>query len=251
MALIMLASAKGSPGVTTTALALASVWPRPVLLAECDPAGGDILAGFLRAGATANGGLLDVALAARRGLTPADVLRRSVGLAEDGRVLLLPGLTDPGHIATVIPSWPGIVAALRGLASAEPAYDVLADAGRLGAPWPTELIAGADRVLLVLRPTLPQVHSARHHLAQIRRLNDDTTAEVAVVLIGDAPYSRAEVADALGVPVLATVALDERAASALSDGAERGRWFERSAMVRSITQLATKLVEHRATAAVS
>ena len=37
MAMICLVSAKNSPGVTTTAVALAEVWPRPVLLAECDP----------------------------------------------------------------------------------------------------------------------------------------------------------------------------------------------------------------------
>jgi hypothetical protein len=74
--LIVMASAKGSPGVTTTALALATVWPRQVLLAECDPVGGDIVAGFLRAAVPPSGGLLDVALAARRGLTPEDVVRR-------------------------------------------------------------------------------------------------------------------------------------------------------------------------------
>ena len=43
MALIAVAADKGAPGVTTTALALAAVWPRPVLLAECDPAGGDLV----------------------------------------------------------------------------------------------------------------------------------------------------------------------------------------------------------------
>ena len=41
MALIAVAADKGAPGVTTASVALAAVWPRPVLLAECDPAGGD------------------------------------------------------------------------------------------------------------------------------------------------------------------------------------------------------------------
>ena len=40
MAVIALASASGSPGVTTTALGLALLWPRPVLLVEADPTGG-------------------------------------------------------------------------------------------------------------------------------------------------------------------------------------------------------------------
>ena len=42
--LIALCSAKGAPGVTTSGLALALSWPRPVVLAELDPAGGDVLA---------------------------------------------------------------------------------------------------------------------------------------------------------------------------------------------------------------
>ena len=52
MAIIALVSAKGSPGVTTTALACALSWHRRLVLAECDPAGGSILAGYL-------GGALD------------------------------------------------------------------------------------------------------------------------------------------------------------------------------------------------
>ena len=41
MPLIVVASDKGSPGVTTTAITLAAVWPRRALLAELDPSGGD------------------------------------------------------------------------------------------------------------------------------------------------------------------------------------------------------------------
>src|SRR5882757_7767914 len=43
MALIALAADKGSPGVTTAAVALSAVWPRRVLLAETDPAGGGLV----------------------------------------------------------------------------------------------------------------------------------------------------------------------------------------------------------------
>ena len=43
--LIALCSAKGAPGVTTSGLALTLSWPRGVVLAELDPAGGDVLAG--------------------------------------------------------------------------------------------------------------------------------------------------------------------------------------------------------------
>jgi cellulose biosynthesis protein BcsQ len=76
MALIAIAADKGAPGATTTALALAAVWPRPVLLAECDPAGGDLV---YRLPAADGGrldqrrGLLSLAVAARRGLQPHQV----------------------------------------------------------------------------------------------------------------------------------------------------------------------------------
>ncbi|HEY9562625.1 MAG TPA: hypothetical protein VIR30_02545, partial [Nocardioides sp.] len=49
MAVIALCSASGSPGVTTTALGMALLWPRPVLLIEADATGGSgILAGYFR-----------------------------------------------------------------------------------------------------------------------------------------------------------------------------------------------------------
>ena len=70
MALIAIAADKGSPGVTTTSVALAAVWPRRVLLAEADPAGGDLV--YRSAGAhggvlNPNSGLLSLAATARHG----------------------------------------------------------------------------------------------------------------------------------------------------------------------------------------
>ena len=59
---VALASAKGSPGVTTLALALGLVWPKPVLVGELDPAGGDLVA---RLPLERSGGLAALAAAAR------------------------------------------------------------------------------------------------------------------------------------------------------------------------------------------
>src|SRR5680860_1230834 len=69
--LIGLASVKGSPGVTSAALALIAVWPRPAVLLEADPAGGDLT---YRCRAAHGGpvyaskGLLTLAAAVRGGL---------------------------------------------------------------------------------------------------------------------------------------------------------------------------------------
>jgi hypothetical protein len=66
MAILLLTSTGGSPGATTLAVGLALTWPRPILLADCDPAAHQaILAGYL-AGRSAGGkGLLRVAEAHR------------------------------------------------------------------------------------------------------------------------------------------------------------------------------------------
>ena len=42
MSVIAFFSSKGAPGTTTAAMLAASLWPRPALLADCDPAGGDL-----------------------------------------------------------------------------------------------------------------------------------------------------------------------------------------------------------------
>ena len=69
MALIVLASDKGSPGVTTTAITLAAVWPRRALLAELDPTGGDValrLRGPRGAPLSPEVGLISLAVGVRR-----------------------------------------------------------------------------------------------------------------------------------------------------------------------------------------
>ena len=73
MALIAVAADKGAPGVTTTAISLAAVWPRRVVLAELDPFGGDVayrLRGPRGVPLSPETGVLSLALAVRRGAAP-------------------------------------------------------------------------------------------------------------------------------------------------------------------------------------
>jgi len=54
-----LTSTGGSPGVTTLAVGLALTWPRPILLADCDPGAHQaILAGYLAGRSTSGKGLV-------------------------------------------------------------------------------------------------------------------------------------------------------------------------------------------------
>jgi hypothetical protein len=232
---IALASAKGSPGVTSTCLALAAVWPRPVLLAECDPSGGDITAGYLQGQSLGAGDLLELALAARRGLAPDDVVDRCVRLTDE--VLLLAGLTDPGQGAALAGMWPTIGAAFRALGERCPARDVLVDCGRLGeGAGLVELLAGCDLLALVLRPTLRQIDAARGRIANLRRdLEQGGSAGpvIGLLLTGPGPHSDGEVSRVLGVPLWGALPADPDTAAVLSDGAGRRRGFDRAPLIRA------------------
>lgn len=86
MTIVLLGSAVGSPGVTTTCLALALTWPRSVLVVDCDRNPSQaVLAGWLRAAPVASRGLVDLAQAHREMLPIAPILwSRTVPLtAED------------------------------------------------------------------------------------------------------------------------------------------------------------------------
>jgi len=92
------------------------------------------------------------------------------------------------------------------------------DAGRLGQDscWP--VLAEADLVLLALAPTARSMHATAAAVEAVRtRLGD--LDRVRLVVNGDGPYPPAQAAAAVGVPVLAVVPSDPRAAAALVDGA--------------------------------
>ena len=154
MSLIVLVSPGGSPGVTTTGLALALAWPRKVVLAECDPAGGAVLAGLWRGQPPAcagSAGLVRYALLAQQdaGLAAAELCAESVPLsARPCRQFVLPAPAGPLAEWQIAAAWPALAAAF----AAAPA-DVIADAGRLdGQTALAPLLAAAGTVLMICRP---------------------------------------------------------------------------------------------------
>ena len=66
VAIIAMVSAKGSPGVSTTAFACTLSWNGRTVLAECDPAGGSVLTGYLSSLEIPPIGMLPLAAAALR-----------------------------------------------------------------------------------------------------------------------------------------------------------------------------------------
>lgn len=228
--MISLVSAKGSPGVTVTALAWTLAWSGRSLLAECDPAGGDILAGYLQGELPAERGLAELAVAELRGRLSEEFWSQLVDLDAPRRErLLLPGLTDPAQAATVASVWQPIAEQLR-TAEETDGYRVLVDCGRLTTPhfgWP--LLAAAELVLVVVRGTLPSLSAA---LPAIRSLRQELASrpEVGLLLIDSGPYRAPEVARRLDAEVVACLPDDPRAAWRLSFG---GLVPRRSPLVRA------------------
>jgi len=243
--LVAVAAGKGAPGVTTTALALAAVWPRPAVLAECDPAGGDIVFALRRddgAALAGDRGIVSLATALRVPGTGTDVLAHTQVV--DGGLPLLVGVSSPAHANALSGSWRAIGAALAACEA-----DVFADCGRLGANTVADDVLDAcDRLLLVCRATPATVAHTRSILELIRARHPRLPLSLVVIGDADAPTQVAAALRGLGeLDVLGPLAFDPDAAAGLA-----GRWtrrLDRSPLVVSARHLAravdARLPHHR------
>jgi hypothetical protein len=255
MALIAIAADKGSPGVSTTAVALAAVWPRRVLLAEADPSGGDLV--YRAVGAhggvlNPNSGMLSLAATARHGLAAEQLWDHAQPLA--GGLDVLVGLGSAEQAAGIAGLWNILGSAFATLAeSPNGAADVIADCGRIGPDSAIlDLFPHAALVLLVSR-TEPE------HLARVRDRAGALSAKlhgsqrgaatlgfppIGVLLIADAGSSarlaaqvnEMLVASQISGRVVGTLAMDTAGAETLN-GRRRGR-LDKSLLIRSARQVA-------------
>ena len=246
--LITLVSAAGSPGVTTTGLALALRWPRPVVLVEADPTGGSgMLAGFFRAQLD-QPGLVDLVIAHRSDLL-ADALPRLLLPLGDSKASVLVGVRTHEQASGVAQLWTPLLEVLRGL---DPTgTDVIVDGGRLGMNgWPAPLVSGSDLTLLVTYSDLPGLAPARSWATALAAENAHGHATRLLIVGEGRPYRAREVSRTLGVAVLGSVGWAPTLARVYSHGEEpptppwwrrvgRGeqaaaRAFESSAYIKSI-----------------
>ena len=244
MALFALVSPGGSPGVTTAALALTLGWPSRVILAECDPSGGDVLAGLLGGHLPASSGLLPLALEAGAGTeVPGDTLwRQLIELDTEHSRLLLAGISDPRQSAALQSSLPWIAEALQGAAA-----DVIADCGRLDAVAAVRpVLSAASLAVLVLRPTLRQLSRAVPRAEMLTGLVGRD--RVVALLAGSGGASDREAAKALGVQVAGHLADDAKTAAVLSDGAGSRSRLQARPLLRSAAAAGKALREAAAAA---
>jgi MinD-like ATPase involved in chromosome partitioning or flagellar assembly len=232
MSVVCLTSAHGSPGVTTTALAMAATWPshRRCLLVEADPFGGVIAA---RYGLGDTPGLSSLAADSRRGLDDDAVWRHTQHVPGGVPVLVGPATPDEAH------------AVLRDLAGAlttwsrkQTEIDVIIDCGRIPPGLPTDGIIGEANVVLVLtRPTLDQLRPAAHRVAAL----NTSGVDAGLLLVGGEPYGPAEVTASMKTNVTGVVAWDPRTAAVLTGSHGAVRDLRRSPLVRSVATLAGRL----------
>ena len=240
MTVLLLGSVAGAPGVTTTAVALAVRWPRPVVLVEAAATGASaVLPGYLAGRVAHAHGLVDAAVAAHADTLTRDLPGLLIGLAPSPHARLLAGLARPEQATTMTAAWPVLGDALADTARAL-GVDLIVDAGRLGlvgAPLP--LLPVADRVLLVTGSDLPALHAARAWLPTLRGQLIDP-ARLGLLVVGDArPYTAREIHQHLGTEVVGVVDQDPAGARTWSHGTPTPR--RGSAHARSITGLLATL----------
>ena len=233
--------------MTTSTWALALTWPGPVVVADCDPAGGDMAAGLLAGRVSSEHGLLSWSTSARRGipaLTAASMFAQHVvELPERREVWFLPGFKNATQgFSFTDEVWERLALALE-RSSAALARDALVDAGRLVGDrgnWP--VLRAADHVLLAVRPSVRSVHAAQDAATKLRYELGDLS-KVAALVIGAGPYSPGEVASALQLPLGGVLPDDRPAATVLSDGARVPitKPVQRSALLKAAGGLARRL----------
>lgn len=247
MAILVLTSCSGSPGVTTLAVGLALTWPRPVLLVDGDPGAHQaVLAGYLTGRSAGGKGLLRVAEAHRdrRSLREV-VVDQCLPLAAGGdqQRLFLPGFTRPGSAVHFGGVWEELATTFDRLSDVE--MDVVVDAGRIGTPGglPPALLDRSSLTLVVLGSTLRSVMSARVHLPAVTEMTrgggGGRSRSGLVVVGGGRPYGAAEIGRALDAEVLAQLPHDPASAAHFSDGAPQQRRFESAPLVKALRAAAS------------
>lgn len=238
MALIAVASAKGAPGVTTLAVALAALAPRRAVLADLDPAGGDIVLRYPAPDGSPldpDRGLLSLGADVRR--DAAAPFPPHVQLVSGGLEVLV-GASSPEQMTALGPVWP----ALGRILHDAPERDVVADCGRVSTGSPTlPVLQAADLVLFLARDSVEQLAHLRDRLQTLGPLLGHS-ARLAVAIVAP-EKSRATVGDTqrlldssgLHVPVLGVVADDPKGARLLQ-GVSAGS-AGRSTLVRSVRSL--------------
>lgn len=224
MRLVTLASLRGAPGVTTTALLLAAgIEDAAVVEADLD---GGVLA--VRYGLGREPGLTTFAAAATPG--PATWLEHAQSA---GGVPLLVGPDVPSAAVSL---WRTAGERITDRLVHSDGFAVV-DAGRLR--FATPLIVASELVVILVRPVAEHLVALQQHLPVLQAA---TRGQVAAVVVGPGPYRRQEIHRDLGIGVLAELPDDPTAAAALQSVGGSSARLRRSRLVRAVAGLCESIV---------
>ncbi len=245
-------SAKGSPGVTTTVLALAARWPehREPFLIEADPSGGDIVARLASLEGDAAGlrdtpSTVQLAAASRSGLSATTLMQhaqRLPGLSE------VRALVSPASAFASTTALSELVNAdIAGHLAALTNQDILVDVGTLHPTSPMlTVVRTARRLTVVARPTLESILHTRELVTALLSMS----VRCDVLVIGDRPYSPFDVAEATGAELVGALPFDPIGAAALAGEARSAKILGRSRLIRAAAMVATSIADPVPTVAV-
>ena len=180
--IVGVASAKGAPGVTSCALVLAHMWPRPVIVLEADTAGGDLVFRVR----TRDGELLDdarsvvqLAAASRQPAPPPDLLGEWAQPVSE-TVSVVKGVTGSAQARSLAALWSHI-----GKTVEASHCDVIVDLGRIRPDSAVlNLAQVCDELLLVTAATLEgvtHVAALAHDLSPIVGVSQPVSLRALVV----------------------------------------------------------------------
>ncbi|MER5988662.1 hypothetical protein [Streptomyces sp. NPDC001787] len=252
MTVIAFCGASGGPGVTATALSALLTWPLPngrrVVLAECDPDGGSVAAGYLESRVFGDRGLHHLQTADRRGHLEEVFWQQLLNLSEpeaDANRLLLPGLISPAQAVGLHQTWPRLSQLFSDLEQREPGYDLLVDLGRSGAAGAASALArSADLTLVVVRGTLRAAHAAKPRVDALRaalQMHGRDSSRIGLVVIGEGQFRPRDIAEELQLPVFAELPFDEKTARVLTHGGDGGRGFANTPLMRKAAEMSRTL----------
>jgi hypothetical protein len=246
MSIVLLTSAGGAPGVTTTALGLSAAWGQGCLLADCErEPTQSVLAGHLGGADPTGYGLPALATAHREGQPLGTTLLRATmplpARADGPPRWFLPGFAGITASDHFTPVWPPLMEAFH--EAGRGGVDVVIDAGPIGRHGlPPALVQRSDVVGVCCRTNLRSLARLRLYLPVLGASLTDAGTQLGLVLIGPGrPYGSREIAAQFEVPVIAEIAFDERAAAVLSDGEVPPRRYAESPFSRSLTAAASRI----------
>jgi len=242
--LVALCSFKGSPGVTTSALAMAACSPSGVhpVVVECDPAGGDI---FVRFRLNSAPGLVSLAAAARRSVGPEVLAQHTQRLPGGLPVVVGPAGAEQARAAlSEISHHQG--ATLRAAADQD-GMVVLADCGRVDPDSPAlPIVQAADALVLLVRPRDDELAHVATRLDTAARW----TPRPCLVLVGEG-YPISEVVRVLGIGTMGQIPHDPKGAAILSGTSRAGSGLTRTALGRAAARIAFSLTSRHPRARLS